>query len=1368
MRNQTILCSHSQRIAGNTLPASALLVALALLLCAGSASAANGTWTNAPASGEWTNVLNWHGGTVPGAINNTANNGVDTASIASFTNAIPDSLIGSAANPVIPDDATVANGKARMVYRLNFDGSSCGSYVFYSPSPYAAQTATTPETGVLSLCVSTANGGANGSYIGAAVTNPQTFLIPVQIRLPSSTTGTYGFTNNAASPNATYFLDRLFLYPGATGRGVTFVFAGSNTGTNTVASLAQSANQTGGPSGIRKEGSGTWILSGANTFNAASSMLVTAGTLIVKNPSAFGSATTATVNNTGVLQIDGVSLLQMYLTLNSGGTVRMNGTASVNGVAVGTAPGTTGTLSTTSADDVFTVGTGIATGTYVTGGTADTVLNTAGPGTLVFNTGNSYAGRWNFAAKTNQIGDVDAFGGGANVNVAAGAILDFTPLGGSSITPTNGGFGGSGTGTAIGSTAAALMMDASGLLDLNGKTMNLTFTPTGFAGDASHPSLVVIQGTLQLGGNTFFVNNASGTPLGIGTYRLIQAAGGSITAGGGNVAIVTGSGLAFGTAASVSVSGGNVDLVVTAYTPKNLVWKGGNPDAVWNVGATANFLDGAANSVFTSSDNVTFNSMGSANPVVTLSGTLAPTSLTVDTSANDYTFGGTGSIAGPGSLAKVGTGSLALQTVNTYVGGTIVSNGTVQLGANNALSSTGTGDVSVYGGGKIDLNTFSCVMNALVGNGTVDSVGGGTPVLTLGNNDRSGAFAGAIQNTAGTLGVTKIGAGTQLLGGASSYGGPTLVSGGTLAAANSHALGVNSDLTVGTGATLDVQSTELRLNSLAGSGGSIVNNSTSTTNRIIITGSSSTTWSGSMSDGAGGGAMALTVLGGTLTIGANNTYSGGTIVASGATFNINNSPAGVTGPLMASNNATLGLVQGSGTPTAPSSITTVDGGTVIFTAGALGKIWGGQFIGSANTTNRITTTMSFGGDSSFKDFHGVVRLEAAADVRFINIPTGAWGGGEDTTFEWATNANVMTRDPVTVRLGHIVGGNVGGGIGGASGGGTDTYILGGKGLDSTFHGYVRGANNIVKSGAGRLAFDGWAASATNTDSATYTNYLFTSALSYTGNTTISNGVLALFVPNDLSNSPSITLASASAVLDATQMGIVSNFTDLNGDNSALVTNGTLYLYSPQTLSGIGTIQGNLVAEPGTTVAPGLSAGVLTVSGAVALNGTVNLELDRSASPNSDQINATSITVEGATINVANIGPDCITGDVYQLFNHAVTGTPLAVNLPAQNASGSVAYSWTNMLALDGTIRVLSGASPINPTPTNVIASVSGNELSLSWPDDYKGWELQTNAVSIADANAWYAYPGSTGTNQMIITINPAASNVFYRMHHVIP
>src|SRR5207302_1033399 len=93
-------------------------------------------------------------------------------------------------------------------------------------------------------------------------------------------------------------------------------------------------------------------------------------------------------------------------------------------------------------------------------------------------------------------------------------------------------------------------------------------------------------------------------------------------------------------------------------------------------------------------------------------------------------------------------------------------------------------------------------INGLNSSGTattafVDGVSG-TPTLTLGDGNASASFAGTVRNTAGTLSVTKIGTGSQILAGANTYTGTTTVSAGQLGVTGSLAPG--SGLSVANGA----------------------------------------------------------------------------------------------------------------------------------------------------------------------------------------------------------------------------------------------------------------------------------------------------------------------------------------------------------------------------------------------------------------------------------------------------------------------------------------------------------------------------------------------------------------------------------------
>jgi hypothetical protein len=95
----------------------------------------------------------------------------------------------------------------------------------------------------------------------------------------------------------------------------------------------------------------------------------------------------------------------------------------------------------------------------------------------------------------------------------------------------------------------------------------------------------------------------------------------------------------------------------------------------------------------------------------------------------------------------------------------------------------------------------------------------------------------------------------------------------------------------------------------------------------------------------------------------------------------------------------------------------------------------------------------------------------------------------------------------------------------------------------------------------------------------------------------------------------------------------------------------------------------------------------------------------------------------------------------------------------------VGLAWdTNTLAADGVLRVAAG-DPFT-YPTNITATLAGSTLQLSWPADHLGWLLQatTNSLGVnKPTNNWFTITSSSATNQVLITINPAGSPVFYRM-----
>jgi autotransporter-associated beta strand protein len=173
-----------------------------------------------------------------------------------------------------------------------------------------------------------------------------------------------------------------------------------------------------------------------------------------------------------------------------------------------------------------------------------------------------------------------------------------------------------------------------------------------------------------------------------------------------------------------------------------------------------------------------------------------------------------GAVTGPGSLAMQNGGKVVLSSgANDYSGDTKVgTNSTLQLGVANVIPSGGGKGIATVDG-ALDLSSFSQTLNGLSGAGTVDTVAGGTPMLTLGAGDGAGTFTGVIQNMAGTLSLTKTGTNRQDLVGANTFSGPVQVNQGWLAVGDNNVPLANvPSITVADGATFGAYGTEVDVN----------------------------------------------------------------------------------------------------------------------------------------------------------------------------------------------------------------------------------------------------------------------------------------------------------------------------------------------------------------------------------------------------------------------------------------------------------------------------------------------------------------------------------------------------------------------------
>lgn len=333
----------------------------------------------------------------------------------------------------------------------------------------------------------------------------------------------------------------------ASGAGAkTLTLQGSNTGANSIAKIVNSTLATS----VTKSGAGTWTLAGANTYTGTTTLSSGGGLLNFGNASALsGGGAFVISGNSSFDNTTGSALTVANAFTLSGGSPTYVGSANnmtFNGAASISAANRTITVSA----NTLTLGAGISQDS------AGRAFTKAGNGTLVLSGVNTYSGSTTISAGTLALGSSGSLANTAAITIAAGATLDLSAVSSYTLSTSN-------SLVANGSVSTATIK-AGSTVSFGARPVALNFTPTTFTGDVSHPSLTVSQGALTLANNTITVTNAAATPLGAGTYLLVQVAGGVINGLPNATPVIRGAGLAAGNTAVISVSGGSVNLVVTA------------------------------------------------------------------------------------------------------------------------------------------------------------------------------------------------------------------------------------------------------------------------------------------------------------------------------------------------------------------------------------------------------------------------------------------------------------------------------------------------------------------------------------------------------------------------------------------------------------------------------------------------------------------------------------------------------------------------------------------------------------------------------------------------------------------------------------
>jgi autotransporter-associated beta strand protein len=382
-----------------------------------------------------------------------------------------------------------------------------------------------------------------------------------------------------------------------------------------------------------------------------------------------------------------------------------------------------------------------------------------------------------------------------------------------------------------------------------------------------------------------------------------------------------------------------------------------------------------------------------------------------------------GAISGLGGLTKQGSGTVALSGANTYGDTTVVAAGTLLAGAPGTLFTTallvGAGATCIFN----NYNQSAGLLSDYLGGG--GSVLLGSATLVLGSN-LPATFSGVISGN-GPVSLVKNGPNTQTLRGANTYTGATRVYAGTLRAGAVNTLPSAGDVSLASGATLDLNGFNQSISTLSdlnGGGGTVTLGSATLT---VGTQNRGSLFHGVLS-GIGGG---LTLAGGGANLFGSNTYTGTTTVQAGvlAVFGSQAaSPVVVTGTGRLTGTGTVGPV----TVTGNGSVSVGGGGSGVLSAGgAVFSSSTSSFVTTLNSTSSYgrlnatgavdltqhpTLTVQPGFAANVGDTFTIVSSTAGVTGTFANLPDGTaffTGDGQRFSIHYTSSSVTLTRIGLT-------------------------------------------------------------------------------------------------------------------------------------------------------------------------------------------------------------------------------------------------------------------------------------------------------------------------------------------------------------------
>ncbi len=1084
---------------------------------------------------------------------------------------------------------------------------------------------------------------------------------------------------------------------------------------------------------LTKLGTGTATLTAANTYTGATT--IGAGTLLLGGAGSLGAGGTyaAAITNSGTFNfgssasqtLSGLISGSGSLTVSGSGTLTLSATNTFTGAVAANA----GILALSPAGALTMANAFTGTGTVNVNPAALAGANLSLSGNLT-----GFAGTVNVAtsggtnSKLATTGTASIFGAGTIVNIASGGTW-FSPVSQDGITVNISSMGNS-------ENLGALRMDTVTL----GSASSVVLKADGSIGGNTATNTCTINAVISDDGGGFSLTKQGAASMILGGANTYT---GLTTVSTGALILKNASALGTTATGTTVASGARVELDALTITGESITINGSGTNfwgalqgrsgtSVWAgnvmIGAAADTRIGAAAGATLEVSGVIDDDV---NDYRIMFRPADGTATVIVSGANTYT-GGTSIVGGPvvasslnnvvggaptsnfGAPVTETNGMLIIGT--TTVGGILRYSGagettdrTIQIGANATTPVVGdTGGATIEANGATALSFSAPIFNTPTNAATGTSP---TRTLTLqGTNTNANTISGIIQNnqiagaSTAAVALTKAGIGSWTLTGANTYTGTTTIKDGSLLLdTGANRLPSTGAVVMGDTATtgkLILGGTTVADQTLAsltatGLGGAVVGGNASNST-LTLTIAAASTFSGTLG-GAGPNEnnLALIKTGtNTLTLAGNNTYTGGTTINAGI-VSVTNATALSSGTVTISGGVRLLVATGL------EVVNTITLGTNAGVAGN-GLVQAGTTAGTATVSGPITITNGatagghFAAPTAATVLHvkGVITSSVAVTHRAGKVMFSGGGTGYTALTNGQDTAMVGANDGIATTAAITIGASAAG-------------MLDLNGFNQSLVGITKG---------------GFAASIGNSSVTT------DSVLTTTGISSYAGTIVDVISPGTMK----VGLTVASGALTLTGVNTYTGATTINAGTLLVNSPGSLAGGSAVAVNGTGTLGGNGIIGGNVTVAaagklaPGASAGTLTIGGALDISaeaagvGTLAYELGTLAGPN-DMIVAGTLAIGNGALGFndfvfTNLG-GLEVGTYKLITSGGLTGTLDAGNLAGVMATGLV-----------GTLRI------------------TGNDLELVVTTAYTAWANGSFTNPFTDKDPGQNPDGDTLTN----------------------